>query len=892
MLAVLMKTETPSKQWPLWNRADQLSVMSSRDLVEAGVLGLEDGLTVEGTESLSESASFEVTRGPVDSDDCPTEAGGVASGCREVLLKELRELHVLDELIMEENVKIHKLRRHEEERLDKKPAVSMGPRRTSKERQMFQLELQREKKEVERLEMSLDNGTTRCKLRKQLSRTRKVVKCSVMERTSKLEYLEDSALCEELISGRKRPCNTQLLTKMPPNANASNTDAVSFSESVTKQPVLQDSVSPLDSPGIYTNLSIYDSLGHVAVSSLQQPVLASRQTTPDSREEVGIQPQGYDDGKRDSRFRETVESHKPEDSSKPEPKPDYSAFDPGGSSDNPPVPKPRRTQPPVHDASTEPVHLMDQGPEPPGTQMLDTPPMPKERKTKPPAPCDVHILNADVNEHTNNNNNNKPIRDQQLLKCAAPHKPSSHVPQDDPVTSTLTQVSSQGLQIQTDLHVSQYSEIEGVEFSLKVSEPPPEVFPDPCEPVGVEVPCADIPDGFQRCGTGTGSFQQPSIHIGTREMMNYKTPIVLDTGSGLMKAGFADQDLPSTIFPTIIGLPKYEEIMNGNFERETYIGHEAQHMRGVLTLKYPMKNGIISNWDDMEKIWHHTFQQLGVEPDEHPVLLTEAAMNPRDNRQRMVELMFESFNVPLTYVAMQAVLALYAAGRSTGVVFDSGDGVSHSVPVFEGYCLPHAIQRFTMAGYDVTMHLKKLLQEQGVCMRTSAELEIAREMKEKCCCVAQDYESELTCGGSASREMHYTMPDGQVISLSTERFRAPEILFKPELIGRDHYGMHESIFKSILSSDLDLRRSFLGNIVLAGGNTLLAGLPERLQKEIRVMVPSDLGECVRVTSPKDRDFSVWSGGAVLANLPSFASAWISQEEYEEFGPQIVFRKCF
>ncbi|KAK6297281.1 hypothetical protein J4Q44_G00318640 [Coregonus suidteri] len=172
-------------------------------------------------------------------------------------------------------------------------------------------------------------------------------------------------------------------------------------------------------------------------------------------------------------------------------------------------------------------------------------------------------------------------------------------------------------------------------------------------------------------------------------------------------------------------------------------------------------------------------------------------------------------------------------------------------------------------------------------MHTSAEMEIVREIKEKCCRVAQDYESELTCGRSASREMYYTMPDGQVVCLSTEWFRAPEILFKPELIGRDHYGMHESIFKSILRSDIDLWLSFLGNIVLSGGNTLLAGLPERLQSEIRTMVPTDFRECV--TSPKDRDFSVWSGGAVLANLSSFASAWISHEEY---GHQIVFRKCF
>ncbi|MEQ2273833.1 hypothetical protein XENORESO_009651 [Xenotaenia resolanae] len=283
---------------------------------------------------------------------------------------------------------------------------------------------------------------------------------------------------------------------------------------------------------------------------------------------------------------------------------------------------------------------------------------------------------------------------------------------------------------------------------------------------------------------------------------------------------------------------------------------------------------------------------MSVDPQDHPVLLTEAAMNPLENRQRMVEIMFEHFGVPFAYVATQAVLALYAAGRTTGVVFDSGEGVSHSVPVFEGYTLPHAVQRFPLAGLDVTLQLKKLLQEQGVCMRTTAEDEIVREMKEKCCCVALNYEAELNPEMSFCREMHYTMPDGQIITVGSERFRAPEILFKPEMIGRDHYGMHESIFTSIIKSDIDLRRCFLGNIVLSGGNTLLPGLPERLQAEIKNLVSADMGVTVCVTSPKDRDFLVWSGGSVLANLPTFSSAWISQGEYEEYGPQIVFRKCF
>ncbi|KAJ0061291.1 hypothetical protein NL108_014818, partial [Boleophthalmus pectinirostris] len=326
--------------------------------------------------------------------------------------------------------------------------------------------------------------------------------------------------------------------------------------------------------------------------------------------------------------------------------------------------------------------------------------------------------------------------------------------------------------------------------------------------------------------------------ISTEGGGNLGTSIILDTGSGLMKAGFADEDLPSVLFPTIIGVPKYEEIMNSSSVKDTYVGHEAQHMRGVLALRHPIKNGIIGNWDDMQRIWQHTFDLLRVDPGEHPVLLTEAPMNPLENKQRAMEIMFEFFGVPYSYVAMQAMLALYAAGRTTGVVLDSGDGVTHSVPVYEGYVLPHAVQRFPLAGADVTAHLTKvnglpflsfvlsctqqlnvlvdhqLLQEQGVCMRTTAEQEIVREMKEKCCCVSLNYEVELHDSGSYG-EASYTMPDGKIVTLGSERIRAPEILFKPDLIGRDHYGLHESVYKSILNCDLDLRRDFLGNVVLS-----------------------------------------------------------------------------
>ncbi|KAK4387389.1 actin [Sesamum angolense] len=340
-------------------------------------------------------------------------------------------------------------------------------------------------------------------------------------------------------------------------------------------------------------------------------------------------------------------------------------------------------------------------------------------------------------------------------------------------------------------------------------------------------------------------------------------PLVVDNGTGRIKVRPFDY----------LG-------HGGDGQKDAYVGDEAQSKRGILTLKNPIERGVVSNWDDMEKIWHHTFyNELRVAPEEHPVLLADAPLNPKANRER-TQIMFETFTVPAMYLAFQAVLSLYASGRTTGVVLESGDGIlneRYKKSVGE-------VKKKDLAGHDLT-------DDRGCEFTTTAEREILRDVKEKLAYVALDFEQELeTATDRSAVEKSYELPDGQVLTIGAERFRCPEVLFQPSLIGMEAAGIHETTYNSIMKCDVDIRKDLYGNIVLSGGSTMFPGFADRMSKEITALAPRSMK--IKVVAPPERMYSVWIGGSILASLSTFQQMWISKGEYDESGPAIVHRKCF
>jgi len=377
--------------------------------------------------------------------------------------------------------------------------------------------------------------------------------------------------------------------------------------------------------------------------------------------------------------------------------------------------------------------------------------------------------------------------------------------------------------------------------------------------------------------------------------------LVVDNGTGFAKVGYSGSNFPQHVFPSIVGRPilRAEEGIGEVQLKDIMIGEEAAENRSFLQISYPIENGIIRNWEDMIHLWDYTFyEKLKIDPKECKILLTEAPMNPKSNREKMVRVMLERYGFQGVYVAIQAVLTLYAQGLTTGVVVDSGDGVTHIIPVYQGFSLPHLTRRLDIAGRDVTRYLIKLLQLRGYNFNRTADFETVRQIKEKLCYVSYDLEQDKKLATETTVLVeNYTLPDGRIIKVGSERFQAPECLFQPELVDIESAGVGELLFDTIQSADIDIRSELYKHIVLSGGSSMYPGLPSRLEKEMKQLYlkhvlkgdQSRLGQFkMQIDDPPRRKHMVFLGGAVLAEVMKDKElSWITQEDWSTNGPRAL-----
>ncbi|KAM5221504.1 actin-related protein T1-like [Ctenodactylus gundi] len=365
--------------------------------------------------------------------------------------------------------------------------------------------------------------------------------------------------------------------------------------------------------------------------------------------------------------------------------------------------------------------------------------------------------------------------------------------------------------------------------------------------------------------------------------------VIFDNGSGICKAGLSGNITPRKIINTVIGHPKFNIPSARSNRRRYFVGEEAQYNFDSLYLHHPVERGLVTKWGDMEKLWKHLFEwELGVNPKEQPVLIIEASLNPQPTREKITEIMFEKFNVPALYLCNHAVAALYASGSVNGLVVDSGDELTCTVPVFGGRAMSHAVTKLFLAGRDITEYLMRQFLVRDYTFPCILNRAVVDGIKEQLCYIPWQSE-KVSYRRRLEVPRDYILPDGHIIHVENHLCQAPEALFRPIKLGIQDMGLSQMVHNSILKCDTDIHQSLFAGVVLSGGSTLFPGLEERLLEELKQLTSQDT--LVRVMDPPDRFFSAWKGASIMASMSTFKEMWVTSKDFKEFGKSVVQYKC-
>ena len=383
-----------------------------------------------------------------------------------------------------------------------------------------------------------------------------------------------------------------------------------------------------------------------------------------------------------------------------------------------------------------------------------------------------------------------------------------------------------------------------------------------------------------------------------RKLEYLKLPIIIDIGSGEIKAGFSGEEKPKVTFNNYFGEPKYKKIIR-TFDNETkekteqYIGEDCDKYLGLIKLRYPVIHGSFENESDILTIFSHIFTKLGLnsqEIKEHPVLITEPILNPSKNREQITHTLVDNLGVPGIFFASQPLLSLFSTSATSGTVLESGEGVTQSCVVYEGYSIPSSYERYNYGGKDVTEFLRDLLKKKGYHFYNSTELKIINDIKENLCYLQINKRNDSYKKTNHIKSSPYYLPDGSNISIGEERILAPELLFNPEYTGKEYLGFTDMIISSINRIDIDLKKSSYENIWLSGGNTSFKELDGKLVNELKNKLGKDYRINIFENEKINPKYRCWVGGNIISTMEVFKTMWVTRYEWNEKGSRIIHIK--
>ncbi len=362
-----------------------------------------------------------------------------------------------------------------------------------------------------------------------------------------------------------------------------------------------------------------------------------------------------------------------------------------------------------------------------------------------------------------------------------------------------------------------------------------------------------------------------------------KTPIIVDIGTSMIKAGLSGQEKPSLVFPNYFGEMKYSKSLDSwkDDDKKEIIGNDCNKYLGVIKLRYPLSHGIFDDPKDITPIFDYIYNNLDMsitEIKEHPVLITDPLLNPQENRKNIAKILFDNYKIEQLFFASQPILSLFSTSSTSGAVLESGDGVTQSCIIYEGYSIPGSNKRINLGGREVTEYLQYLLNRKGYDLKNSDGFQITKKIKEELC---ETYADE----GKSIENVNYTLPDDSVIEIGEERRLAPEILFNPLLREYEYPGLPEILSESINKTNVDLKLQLYGSILLSGGNTNIKGMKERIYKEIKKLAPKNAK--IRLHTPSNPENCSWIGGNIISSLEIAKKMWISVKEWMEKGEYII-----